>query len=51
MFDSFYILSSNCNNNLKVLVKESFQIKRDKTILNRTKKSFLPYLFGLEFIV
>ena len=43
-FDDFEILRAD-SNKLKLLLRESLLIKRDKPILNRTKKSFPLELF------
>ena len=43
-FDDFEILRAD-SNKLKLLLTESLLIKRDKPILNRTKKSFPLELF------
>ena len=43
-FDNFSILATDCNK-FKLLLRESFLIKRDKPILNRTIKSFPLELF------
>ena len=43
-FDDFDILASD-SNKVKLLIKESLLNKRDKSVLNRTAKSFLLDLF------
>ena len=43
-FDDFDVLASDTNN-FSLLIKESLLIKRDKSILNRTIKSFPLKLF------
>ena len=43
-FDDFDILASDTNN-FRLLIKESLLIKRDKSVLNRTIKSFPLKLF------
>ena len=46
-FEDFSILATDCNK-FKSLPRESFLIKRDKAILNRTIKSFLLELFDSD---
>ena len=48
-FDDFSILATDCNK-VKLLLRESLLIKRDKPILNRTIKSFPLELFDDSFI-
>ena len=43
-FNNFDILASDTNS-FKLLIKESFLIKRDKPVLNHTVKSFPLKLF------
>ena len=45
--DDFSILATNCNK-FKMLLRESLLIKREKSILNRTIKSFPLELFDLD---